>query len=293
MAHSESQLETWSHQGSKTQSAETYETIKRTLEDRNAPFASRSFEIFLQGSYGNDTNIYSDSDVDIVICLTSVYYTDLTNLDTSQRSLYDSLFTPASYSWRQFREEVLGWLKEKFGKAVVDGNKAIFIPRSGSRRDADVLVCAEHRRYASYRVAYSNDYHTGVVFWDKRGTEIVNFPKQHRENCTDKHQNTNFGFKPNVRVLKNYRNFMIESGRLIDGVAPSYFLEGLLWNMPLSLFEWTHQGTISNFVDWIGTTDPSQLTCANGLHWLVRDGRPNSWPAADFWSYVTAVRSDW
>src|SRR5690606_967984 len=65
----ESQLETWSHQGSITQSSSTYNTIKSVLEDSATPYAGRNFKVFLQGSYGNDTNIYAESDVDIVIRL--------------------------------------------------------------------------------------------------------------------------------------------------------------------------------------------------------------------------------
>ena len=73
MAISEQQLQTWSHQGSVRGSSETYQVIKAALEDRSAPYAGHGFEVFLQGSYGNDTNIYAESDVDIVICLTEVF----------------------------------------------------------------------------------------------------------------------------------------------------------------------------------------------------------------------------
>ena len=293
MAYSETQLQTWSHQGSTAQSAATYNVIRQALEDNNAPFADRSFEIFLQGSYGNDTNIYADSDVDVVICLTSVYYSDTSNLDASQKSLYDQFFYPATYSWRQFRNEVFDWLKAKFGSSVVDGKKAIFVCGDGNRRDADVLVCAEHRRYTSYTAAYSTNYHKGIVFWSSAGTEIVNFPKQHHDNCVTKHQNSMFRFKPNVRVVKNYRTALVNNAKLKDGVAPSYFLEGLLWNMPNANFGSSFSSTMDNFLAWLGAVDAKQLSCANDLHWLVRDGSSICWPSADFQSYVSAVRSDW
>lgn len=61
MAISEAQLQTWSAQGSVTQSAQTYETIRGVLDDRTSPYYPKIYRIFLQGSYGNDTNIYSDS----------------------------------------------------------------------------------------------------------------------------------------------------------------------------------------------------------------------------------------
>ena len=37
------------------------------LHADDAPYAGKAYDTFLQGSYANDTNIYADSDVDIVI----------------------------------------------------------------------------------------------------------------------------------------------------------------------------------------------------------------------------------
>lgn len=76
----ESQLDTWSHQGSITQSSTTYATIKNALEAGGSTYASKSYKVFLQGSYGNDTNIYSESDVDVVIQLDSTFYHNLESL---------------------------------------------------------------------------------------------------------------------------------------------------------------------------------------------------------------------
>ena len=39
-----------------------------------------------------------------------------------------------------------------------------------------------------------------------------------------------------VRVFKNMRNSMIEKKLLADGVAPSYFIEGMLSNVPNDKF---------------------------------------------------------
>jgi hypothetical protein len=67
MAIPESQLVTWSRQGTVKQSKDTYASIKASLEDGGAPYAGKNYSIFLQGSYCNDTNVYAESDVDIVI----------------------------------------------------------------------------------------------------------------------------------------------------------------------------------------------------------------------------------
>lgn len=53
--------------------------IKKVLNDTASPYYLKDFSIFLQESYGNDTNVYRDGDVDVVIRLNQTYYAD-TNL---------------------------------------------------------------------------------------------------------------------------------------------------------------------------------------------------------------------
>ena len=290
MAISEQQLQTWSHQGSVRGSSETYQAIKATLEDQSAPYAGHGFEVFLQGSYGNHTNIYAESDVDIVICLTEVLDSDTGGLSPADKTTYEAGYLPATYSFREFRRDVFIWLQWKYGNGVKIGKKAIFVPGNGNRRDADVVVCIEHRRYVSYQASWNPQYHVGICFWKSDETKIVNFPKQHRENLTSKHQATSSRFKANVRVLKNMRKVMVKDGWLADGVAPSYFLEGMLWNVPSQYFTNSFQQTFENYLPWLDHCDPTQLTCANNLHWLIRDGCQICWNSNDF---KTFIRSAW
>jgi tRNA nucleotidyltransferase (CCA-adding enzyme) len=63
----ERQLETWAQQGKTGQFTDTYKSIRENLLDSSAPYPVKDVEVFLQGSYGNDTNIWADSDVDIVL----------------------------------------------------------------------------------------------------------------------------------------------------------------------------------------------------------------------------------
>lgn len=86
----ESQLETWSDQGSITQSSNTYKTIKGILEASATPYAGKNFAVFLQGSYGNDTNIYAESDVDIVIRLDDCFQSDRSKLTEEEKAAYRS-----------------------------------------------------------------------------------------------------------------------------------------------------------------------------------------------------------
>lgn len=293
MGISEAQLETWSHQGSKVQSAATYESIKSALNDVRAPYADKSFDVFLQGSYGNDTNIYADSDVDVVIRLSSVNYYDLDALPDEDKALFNQNLTPGKYSFKAFKEAVLAWLTAYFGNGVKAGKKAIFIPGNGNRRDADVLVCVENRRYYRYKGPQDNKYHDGICFWTPDGTKIVNYPKQHMGNCTTKHQATANRFKPTIRTLKNLRNSMIDDGYLLEGVAPSYFLEGMLYNVPSQLFVPVRAATFENYINWLDQCDQPNLLCASERYYLLRDGSPVCWNQNDFDTFRTAAVSYW
>ena len=289
----ERQLQTWSHQGAKAQSAATYATIKAVLEDPRAPYASREVTVVLQGSYGNDTNVYADSEVDIVICLTSTFYANTDELSEADKARYEASRSPTSYGFQEFKKEVTDWLTYRFGVGVRAGKKAIFVPGNGTRRDADVLACARHRRFRAYSSAWSQDYQEGICFWTSAGTHIINFSTQHAENCTSKHQATYGRFKPNVRMLKNMRNAMRDKGYIAEGVAPSYFLEGMLWNVPNRSFTSAFGLSFVNALGWLDACDPAKLVCANNLHWLIRDGAPVCWNRADYLTFRRAVRQFW
>jgi hypothetical protein len=289
----EAQLETWSKQGSVTQSKATYDTVKGVLNDSRSPYYNRSFNIFLQGSYGNDTNVYADSDVDIVNCMSSVFYYDIDQLTEAEKATFHREYPAGEYSLREFKTEVVRWLRRHYGNAVREGNKAVFIQGNSGRRDADVLVCAEHRAYFSFPNAREQRRADGIMFWTTSGTRIVNYPKQHSANCTSKHQATKQWFKPTVRMFKNMRNRMIEDKRIEDDLAPSYFLEGLLFNVPNAKFGSTYQSTFVDCINWLVQTDRSKFVCANELHWLFQDGSSVSWRSANCDRFLDAVVKFW
>lgn len=292
MAISEAQLDTWSKQGSVAQSQATYSTVRAALED-SPPYAGRSYSIFLQGSYGNDTNIYADSDVDVVISTSSVYYEDTSELDPASLRTYEASSSAATYTYNDFKKEVVAQLTKKFGSSVKVGKKAILVEANGTRRDADVLAAAQFRRWYSYSASNTQNYAEGIVFWTTDGTKIVNYPKQHSANCTTKHQATAGWFKPSVRILKNMRNSMIAKGLLAEGVAPSYFLEGMLYNVPNQNFGGSYQTTIANALNWLNSCDTSKLVCANDQYMLFHPTSPVTWRVEKFRTYLTSAINFW
>jgi len=293
MPISERQLETWSSQGSVAQSRATYATVRNALEDDSAAYAERSYSIFLQGSYGNDTNIYADSDVDVVMMLERLHYHDLSRLPDEDKAAHARDRTSGGYGFNDFKRDVLAQLIRRFGDSVDPGHKAIFIEGNANRRDCDVLACVEFRRYTRYKSLQDHRFHKGICFWTNAGVQIVNFPKQHSDNCTAKHQGTDSWFKPSVRILKNMRNRMVEAGYLAEGIAPSYFLEGMLYNVPDENFGGNYQDTIARVLNWIRSCDRTKLVCANELYFLCHPASPVTWRSENLEIYLNAAIRFW
>jgi hypothetical protein len=293
MTINEAQLDTWSKQGSVTQSRDTYASIKSCLERSDAPYHGKDYAIFLQGSYGNDTNIYADSDVDLVIRLDSTFYRDLSALSEEDKVAYSGYFSAASYKYADFKAAVTEHLKRFYGASVQPGKKAIFVEGSGNRRDADVLPAAQYRKYYRFRSGDDQRYADGIVFWTADGVEIVNYPKQHSANCTTKHQATGSWFKPMVRIVKNMRNAMIAADYIKEGLAPSYFLEGTLYNVPNDKFGGSYQQTLVAVLSWLHECDRSKLLCANEMYKLLHSTSPVTWRAESFEAFLSAAIRYW
>jgi len=291
MAVPEQQLETWSHQGSVVQSSNTYASIKGVLEDTKSPYYWKSFHIRLQGSYGNDTNVYRDSDVDVIIRLDSTFYHDARTLPEEQYRAFEKKYPgTADYGLPQFKQAVAGWLGQNFEKVKV-GEKAILIPGNGNRRDCDVLPCARFKYYYRYQDD-DESFADGICFFLNDGTQIVNFPVQHSDNCTAKHSQTSRWFKPVVRMYKNMRNYLVDHNVLADGIAPSYFIEGLLWNVPAEKFGKSFDRSFVETFNYIINADRSAFRCANGIHTLL-GATPVNWSANNCQAYLDGLRTLW
>jgi hypothetical protein len=290
-----SQLDTWSGQGAIATSRDTYATVRAALEDANAKYKDWNFKIFLQGSYGNDTNIWAESDVDVVIRYDGAYYHDIQTRPLDEQMAYYAAFpNKGTYSYDDFKEHARQALVSAFGQSVKPGSKAIRIEASGNRRNADVIVAFQYRRYYKFKSIYDDSHVTGMCFYLSDGTQVANYPKQHSDNLTTKHQATNSNFKPMVRIFKNARSKMIEDGLIAKGSAPSYYIEGLLYNVPDDQFVGDYQDIFLNILNWLyKTQDRTAFVCANQQYYLLWDNSHTSWPRADGANFIDGVIKLW
>jgi hypothetical protein len=289
------QLDTWSGQGSVTQSKNTYATVKAALEDANANYTDRNFKVFLQGSYGNDTNIYAESDVDVVIRYDGAFFYDIQERPADEQASFHAAYPDSgTYLYSDFKEHVRQALRAKFGNSVKPGTKAIRVEASGNRRNADVIVAFEYKRYYHFKSRQDDNHVAGMCFKLSDGMLIANYPDQHSKNLTTKHQATGNKLKPMIRIFKNARSKMVEDGLIADGSAPSYYIEGLLYNVPTPQFVGDYQDIFLNILKWLyETKDRSKFECANGQYYLLRDGFHTCWPTADGKNFIDASIKLW
>ncbi|KYK34927.1 MAG: hypothetical protein AYK18_13540 [Theionarchaea archaeon DG-70] len=293
----ESQLEIWSHQGAVKTAKATHESIRRALNSHEWPY-NIDFEVYLQGSYKNSTNIRGDSDVDIVVQLNSTFLPGLANLSLYGGIIFNWAYPNAAYLWEHFRADVLQALENYYGTSgISEGNKSLKVAGNSGRLPADVVVCLQYRGYQYFRSRYDEQYVEGIVFYSFRENQwILNFPKQHYNNGVTKNEETNGWYKRTVRVFKNARTYIVNKGVISENLAPSYFLECLLYNVPNIYFGNNYKESFSNIIDWLLYTFSSNnyrvFLCQNELLPLFGD-EPEQWSVNDAIELLVALTELW
>lgn len=219
---------------------------------------------------------------------------ELQDYGTGQAS---ARFSAGTHPYDTYKADVTSALQDSFGaEAVKPGNRAVKIAANGTRRSADVVVAAEFRRYYSAPViagALGPQFERGICFFTAAGERVVNYPTQHSANCTTKHQATNGWFKPMVRIFKNMRGKLVRDGVIKPGTAPSYFIEGLLFNVPDEKFGSSYGDTFVAAMNWLLQAQRNNFVCANKQHYLVRDSVSTCWPCANCDRSLSALVELW
>ncbi len=188
-----------------------------------------NISVFSQGSYRNNTNVRTESDVDICVCCMDVVFPDFSDVKFDKR---DIGLTDTSYTYAQFKNEVEKALVKKFGKkGVTRGNKAFDVPLNTYRVDADVVASFAHHRY-THCAPEGYIKPPGIEFICDNGGRVINWPHQHYENGVTKNKATGNRFKFITRVIKRLRNKMADEN--IEAAKPfsSFLIECLVWNVP-------------------------------------------------------------
>lgn len=226
----------WVAQGSVDASSRTYTSVKTAL-DRSAELRRLQYEVFLQGSYANSTNTRGDSDVDVVVMLTSTYMPETSRLSAVEQRKYESDRIPGTTSSGDFRSLVEQALRNYYDSGLIDPkNKCIKVKKRDGYVDADVVPAMQQRLFTSYPSLYGASYTEGISIAPLRGPRIVNYPKEQIKNGQAKNSRAAGNYKATVRQVKRLRRKAVSLGLLGADVAPGYLLECLISNVPDELF---------------------------------------------------------
>lgn len=289
----ESQLKTWANQGAVAMSAATYEAVQQAL-GKYAWGSDVRYEVYLQGSYKNSTNIRGDSDVDVVVQLNSTFYYDESDLPEPDLSIWRGSVSKSTYEWSAFRDDVLKSLRDYFGSSSVKvGSKSIKVIGNANRLPSDVVVCFQYRKYRRFRSWSDQDYAEGMKFYvPDEDRWVINFPKIHYDNGIAKNGRVDEWFKPAVRIFKNARGFLVGQRIITDDLAPSYFVECLLYNASNSSYGISCQNTFCSVVNELERASFEKFVCQNEQAWLF-GGTPEQWSELNARRYIQALVQLW
>lgn len=200
---------------------------------------SNAYEVFGQGSYANNTNIRNNSDIDINVCYTDAYYYDLPDNVTRQDL---GLTGSVQYDYTLFKNDIEKMLVAYFGRTnVLRKNKCIHVNGNSYRAEIDVVPTWKYRNY----IGKNGTYNEGVILYSDDQNRVINYPKQHFTNGVNKNNVTLRRYKRLVRIIKNLKIKMEDTGYYQNNRITSFLIEGLVYNYPNAKY------ILSNFTyDW-------------------------------------------
>lgn len=254
----------------KSISAMYSDTLAYSIELRSIT-GSRRIKLFVQGSYANNTNVRTQSDVDVAVIQEETFRTHYRTSSVYPQTDLDYGFVASGPQQKKFKDEVQECLVRKFGRDVERKNKSIKIHGNTYRKDADSVPCMRYRDYSNdYRKDESN-YIAGVVIFPDDGGTIINYPEQHIANGKSKNVSTNHHYKKMVRIMKKMRYLMQDANIYAASNVSSFALESLLWNIPDTHYlEYGQYRKVFHFrsiIDYLHShrSDFSEYLEANGI----------------------------
>ena len=281
MAIPENQLKIWAQPGTVKGAKNTHTAIRNALGRYQWPDDVR-YRTYLQGSYRNNTHLRRQSDVDVVVELTSLPIRDGSLLPDSQKRLLKGTFAEPEYGWRRFRRDVIRVINAGFGESRVrEGRKTLKLVMESPEIPVDVVVAVRYLKYTEYSGLRSYEHTEGMgLYLPTESRWTVSYPHLHRRNGVGKEKATNWWFRRTIRMFKNARAQLVEEGRLAPATARSYQIECLLYNVPDGLLKISHQSAYSSALYWLHRNDPARFSCQNKMVPLF-DGGPDSWNERD------------
>lgn len=283
------QIETWSSQGATTTSKNTYASVKSAIDEIVSPLNHLTITSYLSGSYRNDTNVYAESDVDVIIELQKWNGSGLayTNLNDEQRAALE--IGTINFNYSDFKNQIVRGLQRYYEyRFVKENNKAVMLLPNGNRRPCDIIIAVPFNFY--FNPLSKANKKAGIKFYTLGGDEVINFPKIHSENATTIHQNSNTNFKGVVRIFKNIRNYLTTNHGYNKASAPSYFLECFIGNVPITEFTTDLYDSFINTANYLLQNSWDNFYCLNNIRPLFGNSN-EQWNEPDAQNFLDTLKN--
>ena len=277
-------LESWTRPISESEDAKINNAISmvKSALQKDANFNNLNYEVFVQGSYGNNTNIRINSDIDVNVMLKSSFFSKYPK-ELGDR---DYGFVEGSIDYQTYKNLVLEALKNKFGSNYVTiGNKSLKIEANTYRVEMDCIPTMQFRNYEYLESRKVDIFKEGVKYIANDGRVVINYPKVHIENGKAKNINVNRRYKRTVRLFKRIRNKMREENMNNYENITSFLLECLIWNIPDTRFTnyilWddTLKNTLAYLKGAFESSEYIKMTEVSKMFYLFNDSR--KWTARE------------
>ncbi|MFC2072025.1 nucleotidyltransferase [Chloroflexota bacterium] len=272
-------LGAWNHHHSGAASKQAHVSIRNALASYNGWTKETRYDVFLQGSYKNDTNLRRDSDVDVVVELAARLKPRVAALSGNQLE-QDQFHKLAFQRWHSFRDQVMKALRIAYGnKAVTSGRKSIKLAKGQIPASADVVVTLHSENGITFYLASEHRW-------------VVSYPQQHHSKGLKKERSTNNRYKRTIRMFKAARNHLLKNNKIKDGMAPSYFIECLLYNVPDNLFKESISQSYIDIIGYLTNKDLRQFKCQNGVRELFGQSK-DLWNIDKAQNFIKELRLLW
>lgn len=290
----------WSERASTDLCKHGYDFVKNRLESLDfIKENSQNFEIYLQGSYANHTNIRRESDVDIVLQYNGIFRYNDSKLDERTKQKHNNAFADAKMTFEQFKINIFNELykeaiKYKTVSSVKYKSKSIKISLQNPSIDIDVVPCFLYKNYWTFSETdplNKKHYKHGIALDDTNtGKRIVNYPKIHIENGNDKSARTNKNYKLTIRYIKKIKSMLVDKDIIDDKLAPSYFIENLMFNVPDNLFDRvSHLKTFDNILNYLSNPDRYDDFLCQHEQWELFGDESTQWNKGNAKNFVNKL----
>ena len=225
----------WQRPASETEESRISNAIKMVKDaiSSSVELKTKDIEIFVQGSYANNTNVRAESDVDVSVMLKDTFYSEKIKGLTRE----DYGFSEGTNTFSNFRKDIQKALVDKYeNENIKPGNKAIKIIPNSYRVETDVVPSFQYRNYKYGNSKNADVFKEGIKFYSLKNDPVINYPKIHVENGIQKNNDTQRRYKRLIRVFKRIRYKMIEENISVNSGISSFLIECLIWNVPNSYF---------------------------------------------------------